>query len=496
MKKLLVSLISILATGFMSCGYATTNLLQAVHQAFLNDQTFQSARATYLAATETYPKAFALLLPNVGFTGALSTSFAQTIKTFPGIPASSGNLNGYQYELDITQPVINFNNWWGVSSASYQVKQAAATYAAAAQKLLLRTAQAYFVVLLTQDTLQFNIAQERATKFQLDQANQRFHVGLDAITSVYNAQASYDADVAQVIAAKNNVQNAKEQLRLITGVFYKHLASLKRQMPLLTPKPKNIEAWIIKSEQDNFQLQAAIFAADAARENIKIAFSGHLPTLNLVGSSRRTHIGDPADVGVSGAIDDRINTASLQLNMPIFQGGLVNAQVRQAQYEYQNAVAQMEFTHQQVSVDLRQTFNSVMSGISLIKADRQSVLSQEASVNSTEAALKVGTRTIVDLLNAQQLLFQAQTTLARDQYAYINNTLQLKELAGTLTYNDLVAINSWLQNQGKVKSPYDNKENCKALMITNKSAKPINTKRLKVCVAPPKAFAPKTCSEK
>lgn len=487
MRKFIVT--SILTTGLVATSYAaaTADLLQVVQQAYSGDQTFQSARATYLAATETYPQALALLLPNIGLTGSVTTERNETLEGFQGIPGSSDDLSGYQYNLTATQPVINFNNWWGLSSASYQVKQAAATYAAAAQDLLFRTAQAYLNVLLAQDTLRFNIAEKLATERQLDQAKQRFQVGLDAITSVYNAQASYDANVAQVIAAENNVQNTKEQLRRITGVYYQNLATLKKQMPLLTPVPNNVETWVYKSEQYNFTLQAARFGADAAREDIKVAFAGHLPTIDAVGSSQRIRLGDP-ETQIS-AEDTRVNSASLQLNLPIFQGGLVNSQVRQAQYNYQNAIAQMEDTHQQVSTDLRQTYNSIISGISLVKADKQAVISQQASVDSTEAALKVGTRTIVDLLNAQQELFQAQTTLAQDQYAYINNTLLFKQLAGTLTYKDLVAINSWLANQGSIKSPYSNKENTDQLTVTTKSSKPINTEKLSVLCPVPAPFS-------
>ncbi len=471
MKKLIVSII--LATACTTTSYAETDLLQVVQQALTFDQTFQSAKATYLAATEAYPQALALLYPNVGLTGYVSTAHNKTMEGFLGTPSESGNLKGYQYTLTVTQPVINFNNWWGVCQANYQVKAAAATYAAAAQDLLLRTAQAYFNVLQAQDIVRFTQAELLANKQQLDQARQRFQVGLDAITSVYNAEASYDANVAQLISAKNDVQNRREQLREITGVYYNNLATLKKSMPLLTPKPINVETWIDKSDQFNFQLQAARFTAEAARQAIKIAFSGHLPTVNLVGTSQRMRIGNPVE-GIAGSTDTRNNTLALQLDMPIFQGGLVNSQVRQQEYNYQKAIADMENTHQQVMVNLRQTYNSIIAGISKVKADQQAVLSQQASVDSTDASVKVGTRTIFELLQAQQQLFQAQTTLSQDQYLYINNTLQFKQLAGTLTYKDLQAINTWLKNQGATKSPYNSLINNNDLLVTHKTAMPIN----------------------
>jgi outer membrane protein len=251
------------------------------------------------------------------------------------------------------------------------------------------------------------------------------------------------------------VINNKEQLREITNVYYDDIAKLKRQMPLLTPEPANIETWVAKSEQFNFNLQAALFSAQAARDQIKINFSGHLPTVDLNGSYIDNH-GQPGGVSgaaVTSAINTRSTVVGLQLNMPIYQGGLVNSQVRQAQFEYQNAIALLENTHRQVSVQLRQTYNSIVDGISKIKADKQAIISQQSSVDSTDAAVKVGTRTIVDLLLAQQQLYQGQKTLAQDQYTYIINTLTLKQLTGTLTVRDIETINTWLRGQANKSAP-------------------------------------------
>ena len=476
MKRQLIAT-AILSMMSLYTAANATDLLQVYQQALASDQTFQSAKATYEAATQAYPQAIANILPYIDLTAAATASHTHNFDKLDtlGIASSRENLNGYTYALDASQPVIDFGAWFTIHTANYTVKQAAATYAAAAQDLLLRTAQAYFNVLFAEDTLRFTEAEKRANERQLDQAQQRFKVGLDAITSVYDAQASYDATVARAIAAKNDVENTKEQLREITNIFYKHLAKLKKQMPLLTPQPKNVETWVNKADAYNYSIQAAKYAAAAARENIKVAFAGHLPTLDITGSMVRTKAGNftSSSFPSRGTVNNQVNTAGLALTLPIFQGGLVTSQVKQAQYEYQNAIAQMENTHRQVSVQLRQTYNSILAGISKIKADKQTVKSRSATVDSTEAALNVGTRTIVDLLLAQQQLFLAQTTLAEDQYAYINNTLQFKQLAGTLTYRDIASINTWLTSHGSTRSPYNNPENVSKLTITQRDAKPV-----------------------
>ena len=325
--------------------------------------------------------------------------------------------------------------------AKAQVKAAAATYAAAAQDLMLRTASAYFDVLQAEDTLRYTEAEKAATARELDQAQQRYQVGLDAITDVYNAQASYDAILAREIANKNDILNAREKLREITGVYYENLATLKPNMPLLTPVPNNINTWVNAAVMQNITLQGANYTVIAARENIRVNFAGHMPILDAIASYQRSKPSNQVFIAPSNSESEQ---GGLQLSLPIYQGGLVTAQTQQAKYDYQKSIADREDIYRQVYVNTRQSFNNIIAGISKIKADRQTIISNQSSVDSTEAALQVGTRTIVDLLNAQQNLFAAESILSQDQYAYLINTLNLKSLAGTLSAIDLMKINRLL----------------------------------------------------
>ncbi|MEM1243466.1 MAG: TolC family outer membrane protein [Pseudomonadota bacterium] len=450
--KFTLKTIFILIVFLFSAHVNAANLLQVYRQALKSDPTFKAAEAQYLAATQLYPQARALLLPNILVTAETGYNRFEAFRTgFFGLNPKVENFPNNQIDITFSQPIIDFGAFYNLKDADFQVKSAAATFAAAAQDLMTRTAFAYFDVLQAEDTLRFTQAEKEATAKQLDQAEQRFKVGLDAITSVYNAQATYDSIIAQEITAKNDVLNAKERLREITGIYYNNLAKLKPGFPLITPNPINVERWVEASEKQNFEVVAARFTAASQRENIQVQFAGYLPTLNLVSSYNRTQSNLSGDIAVQDTAQGRVG---LSLNMPIYQGGLITANTKQAEYQYEQSLQDLEQTYRRVMVNTRQTYNNVIAGISRVKADRQTVVSQQASYDSTAAALKVGTRTIVDLLIVQQQLFDAQRQLAVDQYAYINDVLTLKQLAGTLSYKDIEVVNTWLYTGGRIKQPY------------------------------------------
>lgn len=427
------------------------NLLQIYRDAAQNDPTFQSAREQYLATTEAYPQARSQLLPSLQLNSQVTWQHYESSRDrFDPFGATIGfnNLTTGQYALTLTQPIFNFANIANISVAKEQIRQAAAVYASAAQDLMLRVAQAYFKALLAQDNLRFTEAEKSATGRQLDQAKQRYEVGLDAITSVYEAQASYDAIVAKEIAAKNDVSNTYEGLRQITGKYYSKISRLKNDIPLLSPKPTNVETWVISATGQNLELIAARYGARAAKEKISTNFAGHYPTLNSVTNFQAVRA---SNVGPGSQGTTTVFNTGVQLALPIYQGGLVQSQTRQAMYSYQKATADMETTYRQIMVDTRQTFNNVLAGISKVKADKQTIVSSQSSYDSTDAALKVGTRTIVDLLIVQQKLFEAQRNLAQDQYQYLVDSLSLKKLTGLLNITDIQKINSWLTD-----APYKN----------------------------------------
>lgn len=438
MKKLLLSLLlSVMVAPVLHA----TDLMDIYQQALENDPTFKQAFSAYMSSSEAIPQARAALYPQL-------TSTAQVARNVENIRASLLSLettyNSNQWQLVASQAVFNYQAWAKVQQAKASVKAAQATFNNAAQDLLIRTAKAYFDILLARDTLSFAEAKKRANKRQLDQAEQRFKVGLDAITSVYEAKAAYDQSIAEVISAKNNQINQNENLRKLTNHVYEYLAPLRNsRVPLITPEPNDVNEWIDTGLKQNYNLYSAKFSLEAARDNIKVQAAGSWPTLAIQGNSSLQH--NDTNNGFI-FIPSRLNTANvaLTMNFPVFQGGLVQSQTRQAQFDFQSSSEQFEKAYRDVVVNSRIAFNTIVDGISKVKADRQTVISQQNSLESTEAQFQVGTRTMVDVVNAQQKLFDAQRQLAADQYNFINAILNLKYLAGTLNVNDIEQVNSWL----------------------------------------------------
>jgi outer membrane protein len=334
-----------------------------------------------------------------------------------------------------------------VKQADKEVAQAEATYLAAQQNLILRTAQAYFNVLSAQDGLDANQASLEAISRQLDQANKRFEVGLIAITDVQEAKAARDTAAAAVIAAKRTLATAGDQLSEITGQKYDSLSKPGDDMPLSTPQPASVDQWVTVSLDQNVSLLSSRLAADIARENVKIAFGGHLPTLDLLASkSRTTTESDQAFAGqpfqANSAINDR--QYSLQITVPIFSGGLTQSKVRQAQYQWIAAKEGVVQSSRATERQARDAYLGVISGIARVQALRQALESNQTALKATEAGYEVGTRTAVDVLNSRRSLVQAQTDYAVSRYDYIVSIVQLRLAAGNLANNDVTEINKWL----------------------------------------------------
>ncbi len=438
MKK---TLLCLLPLAFFATSSHAIDLMDIYHQALENDPTFKQAYSIYMSSSEALPQARAALYPQVGITAQAGRQVQSF--TYSG-DQSEYTFNATQWQITTSQALFNYQAWAQIQQAKASVKSAQANFNAAAQDLMLRIANSYFQVLLAKDTLNFAEAKKLANKRQLEQAEQRFNVGLDTITSVYEAKAAYDQSVAQVISAKNNQINQNENLRKITNHIYNYLAPLRNsRIPLIKPEPNNVDEWVNTGLKQNYKLFASKFSLEAARENVKAQSAGNWPTFAIQGTANQTNNSVYTSTFFAPS---RLSNASigLAMNFPIFQGGLVESQTRQAQYNFQTASEQLEQLYRDIIVNSRIAFNTIVDGISKVKADRQTIISQQNSLESTEAQFQVGTRTMVDVVNAQQRLFEAQEQLASDQYNLINATLQLKYLAGTLNVNDLEEVNSWL----------------------------------------------------
>ena len=274
-----------------------------------------------------------------------------------------------------------------------------------------------------------------------------------AITDVQEAQAGYDEAVSVEIVAKRTLATAKEQLREITGESPSALAKPKADMPLIGPTPANNNEWVDTALQRNLSLVSSQIGADIARDNVKLARSGHYPTLEVVasyGNSQREGNAttfDLAGVGTTRPIDTDQDTTQIgvQFALPIFSGGGVRAEAKEAVYRHRAAKENLERVARQVERETRDAYLGVDSDIARVKALAQARKSSQTALEATEAGFEVGTRTTVDVLDARRQLFVTETNYARSRYDYIVNWLRLKQAAGNLTVNDLKMVNGWLQ---------------------------------------------------
>ncbi|MHA7840263.1 MAG: TolC family outer membrane protein [Gammaproteobacteria bacterium] len=442
--RYLISL-GLLSTASITYG---ANLIQVFQDAVIADPTFKAAEAQRLSIQQNISIARSFLLPQLsGNANALRNRIENDTKSlFVGPMGSTSvtqgtfNYGSYDLNLSAAQTLFNMGAWQNLSAAKLAAKAADANYIAAAQDLIGRVNTAYFAILFAEDNLRFIEAQKRAIYQQLDQVQQEYKVGLVAITGLYQAKASYDLVLSEEIAAKNDIVNAKENLRAITGKYYESIDGLKQQVKLISPNPNDSGAWVNIANKQNWTLQAARFTAQAAKKQVDVQFAGHFPTVNAIAGYDKQRTGRSPQ----GNVDMYSVNGGINLTLPIVEGGLVVAETRQAKYDYQKALDNLEKTLRDTNNFTHQSFNNIIALISKVKADRQAIISNESSLKSTSEGYRVGTETMLDVLQAVQELTDAQKIFARDQYDYINATIALKEATGTLSVSDLQRINGWL----------------------------------------------------
>ena len=435
----------LLLTTFVCTRAAAIDLVGVYDLAFTSDPTFQSAGAANRATQEVRPQAKAQLLPNVTMNMGVAGN-SRDVKD-NSIFSSSGTLgthkfNSRDFSLDLTQPVYRKDLWIQLEQADSRIKQADADYAFALQDLMLRASQRYFDVLAAGDSLTFARAALEAFEQQLRQSQQRFEVGLIAITDVEEAKAGFDLARAEVITAENTLDVAREALREISGVYHQDLAGLSTRMPLVTPEPADIDSWTEIALQQNLRLAASLYGAEVARDEIRRVEAGHLPVLDIVGRHQRNRSGSEA---ARSTTRTEQTTVGIQLNLPIYQGGFTVSRTRESRHLYQQSLDEVERQRRAAHRQTRDAYLGVISGISRVQALVQAVKSTESARAAIEAGFQVGTRTSVDVLDAEQNLFRAKRDLAVARYNYIIDTLTLKQAAGSLSEEDVRLVNAWLQ---------------------------------------------------
>ena len=466
MKKLL-ALIGAGTLAWASLARAA-DLVEVYQRALQNDPQLREAEANRLATLEAKPQALAALLPQLNASGSYTHTRDSGINEqvqriadptnpsgFSEFPFSSDGTTitkSHRYGLDLRQNVFSWTNWVALKRADAQVAQAEADYQSARQDLVTRVAQRYFDVLAAEDDLDAQQAAANAIAHQLDQSEQRYHVGLIAITDVQEARAAHDSAVATVIASKRLLASAQEALREITGDSFASLARPMDTLELVSPDPANEEQWVQKALEQNLSLISSRLAADIARENVSSARGGYAPSLDLVGSVGKS-VSDGETTYFAGGtgtstVDQNSKSISLQLTFPIYAGGATTSRVREAVYRHRASKEHLERIARQTERATRDAYLGVLSEISRVKALKQALESNITALKASEAGYEAGTRTAVDVLESRRLLILAQTNYSRSRYDYLLNVLKLQSEAGALSRQSLDSINAMLRESG------------------------------------------------
>ena len=429
-------LVLLLAASGLALSAHGADLLGVYRDALVSDPVFQSARAQYQAGMERVPQARAGYLPNV--TGAAS-AFRNNLDRDE---LSDLNYTSQAYSVTLSQPLFRWQNWIAISQAEQQLLQAEATFATAKQDLIMRVAQAYFDVLLAQDNVALSETQKTAISEQLAQAKRNFEVGTSTIVDTLEAQARYDQAVAKDISDKNDLEVKKRALQQLVGKpaeAVTPLTPLKDPLALATPKPANIEEWVGAASTSSYSIAVSRAALEIARQEVGRARAGHYPTVDL--SASYTHSRNPNSVTGIGNVAQNAGSVGLVMSVPIFAGGLTQSRVREALAGRDKAEQDLENTQRTIAQSVRQNYLNVTSGIAQVSALEQALASTQSQLDSTILGRDVGVRTSVDVLNAQQQVFQTRRDLQQARYAYLMNTLRLKAAAGTLAEPDLELVN-------------------------------------------------------
>jgi outer membrane protein len=443
-KRLLMT-----AALFITAPAFAVDLIGIHDLAVKSDPQLQAAAYRRQATSENERQAWSNLLPTIS--GSAGATRGDTSTSIQGTKVDDSDTDTERYGLDLRQSLYAQSNYENLDIARGQVSQAEAVYQIAYQDFLVRVAGSYFGVLTAQDGVIFAEAEEKALQRQFEQAEQRFEVGLTAVTDVYESRAQYDNARARAIVSRNNLADTKQVLYELTGQYFDDIDPLQEVLPLVRPLPDNAQEWVDMAMLYNPVVISAHKGVEIADATTRLQRSGHFPTLDLVASYSnftnnefviRDDFQNP--IGVTSLVnsDTRIG---LQLNVPIYQGGVVSSRTRQAR-SILNAVNEDLDRQQRAAV--RQTNNAyraVIAGIEQVTAFKQAMVSAEAALEATQAGFEVGTRTIVDVLIAQQRYFSAQRDNSLARHTYIVDHLRLKAAAGLLAEEDLQKVNTILQ---------------------------------------------------
>lgn len=428
LQNLLSTLLLIIAV-MLTTKASATDLLDAYQLGMQHDPTYQAAVANYLASKEASPKAWAAIFPQITADANVSSLRRYVLK------GNTASMNAYNVGADLSQVIFDWSVFNRIREARSIVKQATYTLAAAKQNLMMRVARAYFDVLLAQDNLFYTKQQRDGALQQLHATRERFKVGHATITALEQFQGQYELLRAQVDTDKITLSNRLEELGEIIGRQFDALTPLKNHFVLTKPNPARISLWQKQATEMNLSLEATRFGLIAARKNILVVQGGHLPTL---GAS--ANFVDSKSPSVLQTIRTETTTLGLSLSFPIFQGGAVTAQVREARAKLKLSTAAFEQAYRSALSLATQSYDALLLGVRQLSADRHTVQFNQSALNHVLEGYTAGIQTTLDVIQQQTRLLEVQRVYARDRYNYLTNMLLLQQAVGTLKPQSLAVL--------------------------------------------------------
>jgi len=424
----------LLTALFAAAPVLAADLIQVYRDALANDAQYAAARASAEAGREKLPQGLAGLLPVIGAT-------ANTMRNDNDFNDINVKYGSHGYNVSLTQPLFRWQNFVQYSQSKLLVAQSEANFAQARQDLILRVAQAFFDVLNAEENLRAVQANKTSIVQQLEQAKKNFEVGTATITDTHEAQSRYDLAVAQEIAADSDLEVKRHALRVIVGKDSGELIRLKPQASMAPPQPASMDQWVDAAEKDSFVVQAQQAAAEVAGQEVERNRAGHYPTLDVVANYGESVAG-ASQVSLATRSDIVARNIGLQLNIPIYQGGLINSRTREAAANRDAARSSLENARRTAALGARQSYLGVVNGIAQVRALEAALVSSQSALESNKLGYEVGVRINIDVLNAEQQVYSTQRDLAKARFDTLLAQLKLKATVGALGEDDLQQVNA------------------------------------------------------
>ncbi|SHL60239.1 TolC family outer membrane protein [Halomonas cupida] len=442
-RKLLGAMVAAMLAGQAQAA----DLLAITRDALDNNSELAAARATTNSVEEGRDVERADLLPQVNASGEVAYNHIFESQSQAGFSGTAGDDSYASYGLNLqaTQALYDAINSREVGVAERQIDQQTYVQASTEQQVLIDTSSAYFDILRAYDILEARLAQERAIGRQLEQAQEQFDVGLIAITEVEEARASFDQSRADRIAAESDLQVAFEALERLTGKQYDSIERLQDDLPIALPEPASREAWIDLALENNPAVLAQQAGVEVARQQVDVARAGHLPQVNAFANYAYSDSDNDAVTNY-----DSNGQIGVNATLPIYTGGRTSASIRQSTYALESTQYDFESQRREAILQVRSLYTQVSNDVSTVAARQQAIVSNQSALDATRAGYEVGTRNIVDVLNAEQNLYNAIADYADARYDYVVDLLSLRRQSGLLDEEAIAQVNRFLTGEGQV----------------------------------------------